>query len=102
MKIRVVLFGLAACGAICTTPWTACGKIFPKIFETNLGSGAFGDEALAKPGTGTVGVYDGQTGTTFDPALVLGLHGPVGIAISGRDLFVVNHASGTIGKYDAI
>jgi hypothetical protein len=100
MKIRVVLFGLAVCATLCANPENVCAKIFPKIFETNLGVGAFGDEALAKPGTGTVGVYDGATGT-FDPTLVTGLNGPQAIAVAGGNLFVVNSAIGTIGEYDA-
>jgi len=34
-----------------------------------------------------------------NPALVSGLSFPLGIAVSGSDLFVVNEASGTIGAY---
>ena len=32
-------------------------------------------------------------------SLVTGLHGPVGIVVSGSDLFVANDAGGTIGEY---
>jgi hypothetical protein len=98
MKIRVALFSLAACATLCTIPENVCAKIFPKVFETNLGVAKFGDEALAKPGTGTVGVYDAKTGT-FNPTLITGLHGPQAIAVAGDNLFVVT--SGTIGEYDA-
>lgn len=108
MKIRVVVFVLAACGAACTAPLTASGRIFPMIFETNLRIGGhLGDEPLAA-GTGTVGMYDSFDGT-FDSTFIQGLHGPVGIVVSqplgpsgSTDLFVVNQATGTIGKYEIV
>jgi hypothetical protein len=34
-----------------------------------------------------------------NPALISGLSGPIGIAVSGSDLFVVNFNAGTIGEY---
>jgi hypothetical protein len=34
-----------------------------------------------------------------NPALITGLNGPIGIAVSGSNLFVANQASGTIGEY---
>ena len=99
MKMRLVLSALAACAMLCAVPRTACAKIFPMIFVTNLNLRGFGAEPLA-PATGTVGVYDGKTGT-FDPTLVTGLHGPQAIAEAAGKLFVVNSATGTIGEYDA-
>src|SRR5207245_8198544 len=82
MKKRVVLSALAACATLCATQWTASANFFPKLYVTSLSGRFASDEPLAKPGAGTVGTYNGQTGTTLDAALVLGLHGPVGIAIS--------------------
>src|SRR5439155_1210438 len=99
MKKRVVLSALAACATLSATQWTASANFFPKLYVTSLSGRFASDEPLAKPGAGTVGTYNGQTGTTLDAALVLGLHGPVGIAVSGADLFVANHAKGTIGEY---
>jgi len=56
------------------------------IFETNL----FID---------TVGAYT-TSGATVNAALISGLPAPVGIAVSGSDLFVANLAGGgTIGAY---
>lgn len=49
-------------------------------------------------GNGTIGEYT-TSGATVNPALISGLRGPVGIAVSGSDLFVTNAANGTIGKY---
>jgi DNA-binding beta-propeller fold protein YncE len=105
MNTRSVLSGLAACTMLCAIPGTACARIFPMIFETNRSfGGQVGDEPLAA-GTGTVGMYDSELGL-FDPAFVQNLHGPVGIVVSQPfpsapviDLFVVNNATGTIGKY---
>jgi hypothetical protein len=106
MNIRVVLFALAACATLCAIPWPASGKIFPMIFETNLrGSGLLGDEPSATPGTGTVGMYDGKTGT-FDPAFVQDLNTPQAIAVGADNLFVVNSVGGkfgvSIGEYSAL
>jgi hypothetical protein len=55
------------------------------IFETNL----FID---------TIGEYT-TSGATVNPALISGLNGPIGIAVSGSDLFVVNFNTGTISEY---
>jgi hypothetical protein len=76
------------------------------IFETNLrGGGVLGNEPLAKPGTGTVGEYNGKTGI-FDPTLVTGLNMPQAIAVGGDNLFVVNSVGGkfgqSIGEYSAL
>lgn len=55
---------------------------------------------VANVGTGTIGEYDAMTGAAIDPSLITGLKRPVGIALKGNDLFVVNR-KGTVGKYDA-
>src|SRR5947209_13535320 len=47
---------------------------------------------------GTIGEYT-TSGVTVNPALISGLSGPLGIAVSGSDLFVVNAGNGTIGEY---
>ena len=76
------------------------------IFETNLrGAGVFGDEPLVNSGPGTVGEYNGATGT-FDPSLVSGLNMPQAIAVAGDNIFVVNSVGGkfgqSIGEYNAV
>ena len=50
---------------------------------------------------GTVGEYT-TSGATVNASLVSGLYEPMGIAVSGSNLFVANYSSGTIGEYDAI
>jgi len=46
----------------------------------------------------TIGEYT-DSGVPVNPSLITGLHGPVGIAISGSNLFVANSGNGTIGEY---
>jgi hypothetical protein len=53
---------------------------------------------VVNSGTGTIGEYT-TDGATVNPALISGLAGPNGIAVSGSDLFVTNGFIGTIGKY---
>jgi hypothetical protein len=52
---------------------------------------------VANTGTGMIGEYT-TAGAAVYPALISGLNGPYGIAVSGSDLFVAN-ANGTIGEY---
>jgi hypothetical protein len=47
---------------------------------------------------GTIGKYT-TAGAAVNAALVSGLNGPKGIAVSGSDLFVASEGSGTIGEY---
>src|SRR3954470_24324171 len=49
-------------------------------------------------GNGTIGAYT-TTGAAVNPALISGLRGAEGIAVSGSDLFVSNSLNGTIGAY---
>ena len=52
-------------------------------------------------GAGSIGSYDAATGATLDVALVTGLSGPIGIAISGDEtnLYVANRDGNTIGLF---
>ena len=52
---------------------------------------------VANASAGTIGEYT-STGAAVNPALISGLNFPVGIAVSGSDLFVSN-SLGTIGAY---
>src|SRR5260370_21839540 len=95
MNMRLILAGLAACATLCAVPGTACAK----IFETNdLGTGPIGSQQSGTAGTGTIGEYT-TSGAPVNSALVSGLHGPAGIAVSRGDLFVVNPATATILQY---
>src|SRR5438309_1622778 len=47
---------------------------------------------------GTIGEYT-TAGATVNPALISGLSHPLGIAVSGSDLFVVDVNFRTIGQY---
>ena len=49
-------------------------------------------------GTKTIGEYN-LDGSTVNPSLVSGLSLPIGLAVSGGDIFVANAGSGTIGEY---
>jgi hypothetical protein len=72
MNIRLLLFALAAFAALFTVP----GIVRAQIFVTNFNSG-------------TVGEYT-TSGAPINPALISGLPGPTGIAVSGDKLFVKN------------
>ncbi len=48
-----------------------------------------------------IGKYNAVSGAAVNAALVTGLGGPVGLALSGPNLYVANSTSGTIGEYDA-
>ncbi len=50
---------------------------------------------------GTVAVYDAVTGGVVNASFITGLNSPLGLAISGNNLFVANFGSGTVGEYDA-
>ncbi len=52
-------------------------------------------------GAGSIGSYDAATGATLDAALITGLSGPLGIALSGDGLnvFVANRDGNTIGLF---
>jgi len=66
-----------------TMPATArCGTIFVTNAEL----------------TGTVGKYT-TSGATVNPALISGLNGPLGIAVSGGNLFVSSFSTNRIGEY---
>ena len=82
MNIRLILSGLAASAAFCAMPETTHAA---QLFVTNFQ-------------TGTIGEYT-TSGATVDPALISGLNGPQGIAVSGGNLFVTNFETGTIGEY---
>jgi hypothetical protein len=82
----------------------------PKIIATGLfagllasfspGAARAGDTIfVANNNDGTIGAYT-TSGATVNAALISGLPAPVGIAVSGSDLFVANLAGGgTIGEY---
>src|SRR5436190_24400658 len=85
--MRLILPTLVSFAALCAILRTARAQ----IFVTHFGNGL--------PGTGSISEYDATTGATVNPALVSGLNAPLGIAVSGGNLFVVNSNTGTIGKY---
>ena len=49
-------------------------------------------------GLGTIGEYT-TSGATVNSALITGLDGPIGIAVSGGNLFITSILDGTIGEY---
>ena len=82
-RCAVAIFSVAA--AVLAMQATARGDT---IFETNYGNK-------------TIGAYT-TSGATVNASLITGLNGPVGIAVSGSDLFVANTPSigiDTIGEY---
>jgi hypothetical protein len=79
MNIRLIVSSLAACAALCAMPGTTRAQIF-----------------VANFGAGTIGEYT-TSGATVNAALISGLNGPFGIAVSGGNLFVTS--LNTIGEY---
>lgn len=70
------------------------------LFVADYGFGALG--------AGTVGEYDGTTGTAINSNFISGLNGPEGLALLGNTLFVSSTgpfpppvAAGTVGAYNA-
>jgi DNA-binding beta-propeller fold protein YncE len=49
----------------------------------------------------SVSEYDTKTGALINASFITGLNGPIGLALSGNTLFVVNQGNGTVGEYDA-
>ncbi len=84
MKTTYVLSILAAMTTLGIMPLAACAQILI-TGGTNIGHGTIGEYTTG--------------GTPVNAALVSGLDSPVGIAVSGNDIFVVNFSSGTIGEY---
>ena len=75
------------------------GGLFAVLLGLLSTNAARADEILVTNlTTNTVGKYT-TSGATVNAALISGLSGPEGIAVSGSDLFVTNFATGTIGKY---
>ncbi len=53
------------------------------------------------PLAGEVSEYNAATGALVNASFVSGLGDPLGIAVSGNDLYVTDETKGTIGEYDA-
>ena len=83
---------------ITKTLWNSLLIIF---LGTLLAGQAHGQIFVTNSTSGTVGEYDAATGATINSALVSGLNGPTGIAVSGGNLWVGNYFAGTIGEYNA-
>src|SRR5439155_15955089 len=84
---RLTLFACVA-SALCAMPGTIPAQIFVTNFKT-----------------GTIGEYT-TSGATMNPALISGLNGPEGIAVSGGNLFVTSFNptgdTGRIGEYTTL
>jgi streptogramin lyase len=83
---------------ITKTLWNSLLIIF---LGTLLAGQAHGQIFVTNSTSNTVGEYDAATGATINSALVSGLNGPTGIAVSGGNLWVYNLFAGTIGEYNA-
>jgi WD40 repeat protein len=60
-----------------------------------------GDDLLVANAGGSVGKYNATTGAAISQSFITGTNFvPVGLALSGNDLFVASSGSGTIGKYN--
>jgi hypothetical protein len=83
----LVITGLTACAALWAMPGTAHAQIY-------VTGGAYV--------SGAIGEYN-LDGTPVNSSLVSGLNFPIGIAVSGGDLFVASSGTGgngTIGEYN--
>lgn len=97
MKTIITSHGGPLCRALCTVLlgmaalWATPRNASAQLYVTYGGN--------------TIGEYNTATGATINPSLVTGLSTPVGLALSGNDLFVSNYitTSGTeiIGEYNA-
>ena len=75
----------------------ASGLFAGLLASLSPGAARAGDTIFVANNTdGTIGAYT-TSGATVNAALISGLHAPVGIAVSGSDLFVANGV--TIGAY---
>jgi hypothetical protein len=91
MNIRLTLAGLASSAALLTIS----GSLRAQIFVANYNFGL--------PSTGSINEYT-ISGVPVKTPLVPDLTGPVGIAVSGGNLFVTNFGlseGSTIGEYNA-
>jgi hypothetical protein len=70
------------------------------LFKTTHPEGiaASGDKLFIATAGGTIGEYS-TSGATINASLVTGLNQPLGLAVYGDDLFVVNSGNGTVGEY---
>ena len=116
MKIRVALFGLAACTTLCAIPENVCAKIFPMIFVTTT-SGRTVIGAASPNGTplpfGGHGTIEESIGSPADPhqfsAPVIvgagssdalkGLAVPTDIAVSDDIIYAVIAGKGIISAF---
>ena len=62
-----------------------------------LSVAAYGDIYVANGGYGTVGAYT-NSGAAVNTSLISSVNGPVGLALSGSDLFITNNTD-TVGEY---
>ncbi len=60
---------------------------------------ARGQVYVANSTTGTIGEYDATTGAVINASLITGFGDPVGLAVSGPNLYVADEGAGTIGVY---
>jgi WD40 repeat protein len=60
-----------------------------------------GDDLLIAEVGGVVGKYNAKTGAAISQSFITGTNFvPVGLAVSGEDLFVASAGDGTVGKYN--
>jgi WD40 repeat protein len=60
-----------------------------------------GNNLFVSTNSGTVGLYNASTGAAINSSFITGLNSPLGLAISGNNLFVANFGNGTVGEYNA-
>ena len=74
-----------------------CG-LFAVLLGLLANHAAHADLILETNAIGTIGEYT-TSGATVNAALISGLNAPIGIAVSGSDLFVTNNFGNTIGEF---
>ena len=61
-----------------------------------------GSDLLVANEAGSVGKYNASTGAAINQSFITGTNfQPIGLALSGTDLFVANISNDTVGKYNA-
>jgi hypothetical protein len=87
-------------GAYTTSGQTVNAALLSPLAKAQCGIAVSGGSLFVTNSvTGTVGEYT-TSGATVNASLISGLPGPIGIAVSGSALYVLN-GDGTIGKYTA-
>src|SRR5689334_15434733 len=84
-----------------TTIKALCISFLVAFLGTLLSEQAHGQIYVTINNGAAIGEYDATTGATINAALVSGVYHPLGITVSGGNLFVAFDQLGTVGEFNA-